>query len=304
MLFDRSKSTVIVPSFTFAAGPEMIIRNGFSPVFVDIDDTTWQPSIEQAKALLQSGELSIAGILLCNVFGVGNSNIGAWEKLADDYAIPLVIDSAAGFGSEYSSGEKLGLRGDCEVFSMHATKPFAVGEGGLVASKHPELIEKVRSFQNFGFQGDRAIHTIGTNAKLQEINCAIALRQLESYEQRLENRRHTLQFYKSNLLPEGFTFQQNDEISTVPFASILAPTGNMADKIIQHLLDNGVEVRKYYNPLHLQDGLKRYVAVSTNSLKVTENIFARILSVPIHDQMSQNDVEYVVKAILSAARLE
>ena len=304
VLFDASKSKVIMPSFTFAAGPEMLIRNGFTPVFIDIDDATWQPDIEQAKEVIKNEAGAIAGILLCNIFGVGNECVDDWEKLANDYGIPLVIDSAAGFGSEYRSGEKIGSRGDCEVFSLHATKPFAVGEGGLIASKNPQLIEKLRSFQNFGFQADRNIHLIGTNAKMQEINCAIGVRQLETYEERLENRRQTLRQYKSALSPKGFNFQQNDELSTVPFASILAPTGAMADKIFTHLTDCGIEVRRYYAPLHLQEGLREYVSIPPDPLKVTEDIASRMLSIPVHDRMSQSDIDYIVQVIVSVTEEE
>jgi len=134
---DRKK--VLLPSFTFAAGAEAILRSGFEPLFIDVDRKSWQPNIEQAEQILTESD-DIAGILLCNVFGVGNTNITEWEKLASKFAKPLIIDSAAGFGSKYFDEEKVGTRGDCEIFSMHATKPFAIGEGGLVVSKNEKLL--------------------------------------------------------------------------------------------------------------------------------------------------------------------
>lgn len=293
ILLSSSKKNVIIPSFTFAAGAEALIRNGFDPVFIDIDNETWQPNIEQAEILLTKYGDNIAGILLCNIFGVGNENITEWELLAKKKNIPLIIDSAAGFGSVYPDGTMVGGRGDCEIFSMHATKPFAVGEGGIVASRSEEFIEKVRSWQNFGFEEDRNVHRIGTNAKLQEINAAIGLRQLKAYKKRLENRRKVLDIFKQRLTKYGFNFQKNDNLSTVPFASMVV---NEAEQIYHKLLQSGIEVRRYYSPLHNQQLFKKYNHINV-SLTVTEKISSSILSLPVYDNMNDKDLNYITKVI-------
>lgn len=295
ILFDKSKKSVIIPSFTFAAGAEAIIRGGFTPIFIDIEESNLQPSINQASALLSERD-DIAGILLCNIFGVGNTQVDAWEKLAAEYQLPLVIDSAAGFGSKYSDDEKIGARGDCEIFSMHATKPFAIGEGGMVTSKNKEFIQKVKSWQNFGFGSDRNVAQIGTNAKLQEINAAIGLRQLSRFGDRLDSRRKTLQLYKNTLSDLGVSFQDNDERSTVAFASMIMPDKDTADKTYTHLWESGVEVKRYYAPLHLQAEIVKYAELPV-SLSVTEEVAGRILSLPVHDFMSEDDVNLVANAV-------
>lgn len=120
---------LLMPSFTFVAVAQAAQWTGYRPWFIDIDPETWQPSIASARAVLEASRQQVAGILLPNVFGVGNPDIEAWEKLAAEWELPLVIDSAAGFGSAYSDGTRVGGRGTCEIFSFHATKPFAVGEG-------------------------------------------------------------------------------------------------------------------------------------------------------------------------------
>lgn len=296
ILFDTTKSKVIMPSFTFAAGPESIIRSGYTPVFIDINQKTLQPNIEQAEQLISEYANDVAGILLCNIFGVGNTEINHWEQLAAKHNLPLVIDSAAGFGSRYSGTEKVGGRGDCEVFSMHATKPFAIGEGGLITSRNEDFIRKVRSWQNFGFETDRNVHRIGTNAKLQEVNAAIGLRQIEHFEERLNLRRNTLNEYKSDLVGLGVQFQENDELSTVPFVSALFETPAIAQRVHSCLLESGVEARRYYPPLHRQELLKQYSHPSL-SLEVTENVADRIISLPVHDNMKTEDVHMITEAI-------
>lgn len=294
IIFEKNilKNKVLIPSFTFAAGPEMLILNNFSPVFIDIDKDSWQPNINQAKAYLNNNK-DVAGVLLCNIFGVGNRDIGEWEKLAAENNIPLIIDSAAGFGSEYSKGSPVGSRGDCEIFSLHATKPFAVGEGGLIVSRNLDLINSMKHFENFGFDDRKKISIIGTNAKLQELNCAIGLRQLEDFKQRLAHRQNSLQYYKQKLSGLGYLFQDNDNLSTVPFVSTLAPSALIANNIEKLLVSDGVEVRKYYSPLHKQDVLMGYSS-KAGALDVTEDFYGRILSLPLHDSMQKSDIDRIV----------
>ncbi len=153
--FNSERPYVLVPSFTFAAGPLAIRSCGYEPAFLDVEPDSWQPSLNDAHEFLATNADSTAGILLTNTLGVANEGIQAWEALADGYGLALVIDSAAGFGSQYASGEQLGARGTCEVFSLHATKTLAVGEGGAVIARDPELIDRIDRIKNFGFDADR-----------------------------------------------------------------------------------------------------------------------------------------------------
>ncbi len=286
--------TVLMPSFTFAAGAEVIISNGLVPAFIDIDRHSLQPSLKEAEEFLSKNRDTSAGILLCNIFGTGNQSIDQWEYLAKEYEIPLIIDTAAGFGSRYSEDEKVGARGDCEVFSLHATKPFSVGEGGLITSRDESLIKKIRQLQNFGFGPNRVIIPGGTNAKMQEISAAIGVRQLVGFEERLSGRRSVLDVYKTHLT--GYDFQQNDSLSTVAFASVIAPDAQSATNFRERLSENGVEARTYYEPLHFQSALAER-AVWASNLLVTEDVASRIVSLPVHDNMSEDSIQRIIDSI-------
>src|SRR5262249_17147264 len=132
----------------------------------------------------------------------------------------LVIDSAAGFGSHYADGTRVGTRGACEIFSLHATKPFAIGEGGALVSRDPRLVEQAYSFQNFGFTKSPEAVQLGLNAKLQEISAAIGLRQLVHLDDRLASRRQVLESYRDGLADTGAVFQNNAEAASLCFASV------------------------------------------------------------------------------------
>lgn len=294
---DCDRKKILVPSFTFASGPEMLIISGFTPVFIDIDQNSWQPDLGKAEEYIRNNQDSVAGILLCNIFGVGNTSVEKWEDVAHTYNLPLIIDSAAGFGSIYHEGQRVGVRGDCEIFSLHATKPFAVGEGGLIVSRNQDIIEKCKSFENFGFNHEKKIGVIGINAKLQELNAAIGLRQLEGFDARLANRRQNLKKYKSKLAAVGCIFQENDQNSTIPFVSAVTENKELTEKILDELVQSGVEARKYYEPLHKQRLLIDQAELS-GELSVTEDIYDRIISLPLHDSMSDDEIDFVTKTVV------
>jgi len=294
---------VLMPSFTFVAAAQTVVWTGRRPLFVDVHPDTWQPDLGSARLALETAEEPVAGILLANVFGVGNPEIAAWEELARQYGVPLVIDSAAGFGSWYSDDERVGARGACEVFSMHATKPFAVGEGGAVVSKDAELVAAVDRFANFGFDAHRASVSLGLNAKLSELSAAIGLRQLPELDHRLEQRRKVFGIYR-DVLGADFGFQVNAERSSLCFASLRCRSAAHKAAVLDELAAQRVDGRDYYNPpLHRQpyfaDTPQGFAAVD---LSTTEDLCERIVSVPIHDDMADSDIERIVHALSLAGR--
>ncbi|SOJ53606.1 dTDP-4-amino-4,6-dideoxy-D-glucose transaminase [Mycobacterium simulans] len=294
---------LLMPSFTFVGVAQAALWTGYRPWFIDIDADTWQPCALSARAVLERSRDRIAGILLANVFGVGNPQIDAWEDLAAEWELPIVLDSAAGFGSAYADGERLGGRGACEVFSFHATKPFAVGEGGALVSRDPRLIEQAYKFQNFGLVKTREAIQLGMNGKLQEISAAIGLRQLAGLDRRLASRRKVLEYYRAGLAGVGVRFQNNADASSLCFASACCQSADHKAAIMASLQMHAIEARDYYNPpqhLHPYFVTNPELAKSTD-LSVTTNICSRIVSLPVHDHMASVDVARVVAAVQEGA---
>jgi dTDP-4-amino-4,6-dideoxygalactose transaminase len=290
---------VIMPAFTFIAAAQAVMWTGHRPLFVDVDPDTWQPAHAAASAVLEDLDLPVAGILLANVFGVGNPDIDAWERLAHDHGLPLVIDSAAGFGSWYADGTRVGGRGTCEVFSLHATKPFGVGEGGAVVSRDPDLITAVEKFQNFGFDGGGGSGTLGLNAKLPELAAAIGLRQLVNLDERLERRRDVFATYREALGRSGFDVQPNAERSSLCFGSFRCASAEHKTAVMRRLAEARIDARDYYNPpIHQHTYFANHPnRFESGDLSVTEDLCARVVSAPIHDAMDEDDLSRVVAAL-------
>lgn len=298
---DGSKH-VLVASFTFAAGPAAIEWAGHVPHFIDIDPGTVQPSLPDARAALSGGESVFAGILLTNTFGIGTAAIAQWEALAAEHSIPLLIDSAAGFGSQYPDGRPVGAAGLAEVFSFHATKPFAIGEGGAVVTRDAELARQLAEFQNFGFSQGHGADQLGLNGKLQELNAAIGLRQLASIDQAIAKRRAVVEAYREGLGSAGLDFVEGLDGSSVCFASLTLPDKATRDGLLADLLEAGVEARAYYSPaVHRQphfSGAPRH-----GDLPATDLVVDTVLSLPVHQEMSREHIDLVVAVVVRALAL-
>ena len=289
---------VAVPSFTFAAGAEAIEWAGYRPVFVDIDAESLQPSLRDVDELRTRLGDGLAGVLLCNTFGIGNPDVDGWEAWADTAGLPLLIDSAAGFGSRYADGQPVGVAGLAEVFSFHATKPLAIGEGGAVVTRDPALADRLHSFQNFGFGAERSAVTLGLNGKLPELSAAIGLRQLDAFEAALASRRAVLGRYREVLEPRGWRLPLNSENSSVCFASVIAPDSATREAALAALAAAGVEARAYYAPVVHRHPRFADPAIA---LPVTEDVAARIVSLPVHQDMAVDAVSRVLGALTDGA---
>ena len=295
-LFRSDRRYVLVASFTAPAGPLAVGWSGYEPVLIDIERETWQPSVEMAERFLAREGDNVAGILLTNTFGTANPSIDQWEDLAHRFGVALVIDSAPGFASRYPWGESLGARGDCEIFSFHATKTLAIGEGGAVAARDHGVIERINRLKNFGFDDDRWSRAAGLNAKLPELGSAMGLRQLEVLAERLAQRQEVLRCYVTNLEPLGCGFQPGAALAAPPFLSVALPSRGQRDALGCALNDADIGWRAYYNPpVHRQPS---FAGVRTaGDLNVTEDISGRIISLPLDERLSLGEVTRIAGVI-------
>lgn len=137
------------------------------------------------------------------------------------------------------------------------------------------------------------------NAKLQELNAAIGLRQLLAFDRRLASRRNVFEEYRAELGQVGVRFQPNAEASSLCFASASCTSADHKAAVLASLREAAVQARDYYNPpLHLNEYfVTNSELVKSADLSVTRDICARIVSLPIHDYMAPDDIARVVAAV-------
>ncbi|MEA2481340.1 MAG: hypothetical protein QOJ07_3262 [Thermoleophilaceae bacterium] len=292
---------VITPSFTFTATACAIEWAGFTPLFVDIEPDGWQMDPAALENELANRPGQIAGVMACSTFGtVAEPELrAAWRASCAAHGVPMVVDSAAAFGARDSAGGHAGGLGDLEIFSFHATKPFAIGEGGLITIPDPDLAERAQRLTNFGLE-DNVTLEIGLNAKLSELHCAVALAVLDEYDDTLSRRRATAAALRERLAKHPVAYQRGSVDSTMQLFPILFGDTRSRDAAFDAAGPLGVQVRKTFDPsLHRHPA---FAGALRGDLRVTESISSRLLALPCANSLDDWQLERIVSILDLAAR--
>jgi dTDP-4-amino-4,6-dideoxygalactose transaminase len=290
---------VIVPSFTYIASVSAILWTGLVPVFVDVASDHWHLDPEELKTALNEREGRVAAVLACSTFGCAPPRMvrRAWEQACSRAEVPLIVDSAAGFGSRDERNQLLGGQGVAEVFSFHATKPLAIGEGGAVFTADQALSERMARQTKFGLDAQRALtDQPGLNAKMSEIHAATALAALDDFETVLEARARRSVAIRAGLAEHGFAFQRGCETSAWQFVPTLASSATVRQDILDAARLARVELRTYHEPLHVMASLSSYETLG--DLPVTRDLATRMLSLPLASDLTDDEISRI-RALLT-----
>jgi dTDP-4-amino-4,6-dideoxygalactose transaminase len=300
---DERRREVVLPSFTFAAAVSAVLWAGLEPVFVDVEEQSWHLCPDALEPALERD--TVVAVLAASTFGTPPPEDirTRWETAAAKAGVPVLVDSAAGFGALTGAGERLGGQGTAEVFSFHATKPFAIGEGGLLVSADADLVARVARLANFGFEAGSVDGAVGLNAKLAEWPAATALAVLDGFDLVLSARRAAAAELLAGVAPYGYRPQVTDGEPAWQFVGVLAPTPAVRDAAIEIAASDGIELRSYFSvPLHRMPAFRTLPVAG--SLATTERLAGRILSLPMANDQSADDRRRIVAALATATAAE
>ncbi len=288
---------VVVPSFTFAATAHAVAWCGAEVRFADIDPETW--TLDPASTARACTPRTIA-IMPVHVFGLP-CDADALAEVAREAGVPVLYDAAHGFGATYR-GRPVGSLGDAEVFSFHATKLFAVGEGGAIASRREDWMARVRAARNFGLDAEGDCPDIGINAKLSELFAIIGLAALETFDARLAGRRRAGLALRERVgkLP-GIRLQrlpEDRETNHQNFAVLVDPAGFglSRDEVHAAMDAENVMTRKYFHPPLHRMGCYGAAAAGA-ALPATDRVGDRVLCFPIYSDMTDAEVGAIARAL-------
>jgi dTDP-4-amino-4,6-dideoxygalactose transaminase len=165
--------TVIVPSNTFMATPLAVLAAGAMPVFADCRRDDLCLSLAEVERLIDRKDP--AAVFLVHIGGHIAFDAPAIAELCRDRGVLLIEDCAHAHGASWN-GRRPGTFGDAGIYSLYATKTISTGEGGVLVSRHPKLLEFARAFRNYG-KPDHALP--GMNYRMSEFTAAIGLVQIE-----------------------------------------------------------------------------------------------------------------------------
>jgi dTDP-4-amino-4,6-dideoxygalactose transaminase len=277
---------VLIPALTFPATATAVINAGFTPVLSDVDAERWEMLPHHAQKAM--AEQSIGAVMPVSAFGKPIP-FNDWDQFMVETGVPVVADTAAALGQQ-PIGKHIHM-----AFSLHATKPFSIGEGGLLVTPDAELASRAKSWSNFGFSGPGGvISQIGTNAKMGEYYAATGLAQIKRWQHIKSRRQSVLDKYRETLAPLGNALKW--QASSDPFipATFVVHTDGKANHIAQAMADAGIHTRFWYLPPLYEHPALENIAKGIDPKKafpVTEELKDSLIGLPFHTFLSQQDIE-------------
>jgi len=287
----------LMPSFTFAATAHAALWCGLTPLLCDIHPTNWaaDPAAESEMLTRYAGKIAV--VMPYATFGYP-IDLEPYKRLAAQLGVPVVVDAAASLGTtdEHGHGFGSGFAGSV-VYSMHATKSFAVGEAGLIYSADPDRIAKFRAMSNFGFGEPRTATMVGLNAKLSEVGALLGQLRLADYDSVLAHRAALFNRYR-DAVPELQFQLRAPGTQAHQFVPALLPSGlgGRRAAIRAALADEGIATGTYFSPHLMEQPYFQKVCVA-GPIPVCDDVSARMMSLPLFDTMTHQEVDQVADCL-------
>jgi len=284
---------VITVAATFYATVGAIVAVGASPVFVDVDDR-YQMDVDLIPAAITVRTKAVLPV----VWAGASPDTRKIRALADQHQIFMVEDACMGPGGDVL-GRHPGTRAHIGAFSMHPLKPLHVmGDGGMVCTENEALYQWMAKYRNHGMVDRDTIEFWGGNMRLQPLQAAVASHVLGTVPASVARRNELAARLDARLLPLHPRVRIPPRITghreTFSLYMICAED---RDRLREHMLRAGVEVKIHYpTPLHLQPAA-RGLGYRPGSLPKTEWQAARLLTLPLHQFLSEEQVDCMVAEI-------
>lgn len=290
-------SEVITTPFTFAATPHCISWNGLKPVFCDIEPHTMTIDASKIESLITPRTSAILGV---HVYGFP-CDVNKIDEIAKKHNLKVIYDGAHVFSTEID-GKGIGNFGDITMFSFHATKLFNTIEGGCLTYNNDNLIKKIYSLRNFGIQNEELVDQIGINGKMNEIQAAIGLLNLELFRKEQAKRAKIKDFYDSKLsetkgvrLPQ---MKKNTTNSYQYYPIIIEDDYPLTrDELYIKFREINIMTRKYFYPACSDYECYKNSITTTSDLSVVYDLKNRVLCLPFYGDLEDNVIDEIIRKI-------
>ena len=291
----KAGDEVITTPFTFIATAETIALLGAKPVFVDIDEKTYNIEVSKIEEAIT---LKTKAIIAVSLYGQP-SDLDALKKLKIKHSkLKIIIDGAQSFGATYKSKSEVHY---CDIYttSFFPAKPLGCfGDGGAVFTNNDELASKMRMLRVHG-QSKRYHHKyIGLGARLDTIQAAVLNVKLNHYREDLAMRQKVAEKYNSQFKTQNskLILPFIDEKATSAFAQYSIRVQNR-DVLQLKLKERGIPTAVHYPmPLHLQECFV-YLGYKKGDFPIAEKVSSEILSLPMNPYITDEEINYIVKQI-------
>lgn len=241
---------VLVPEVTWVATASAVKYVGATPVFVDIDESTWTIDVDDAAKKISDRTRAIIPV---HLYGYA-ADMPRITSLANAHSLHVIEDAAPAIGTTIGS-QKVGSFGDFGCFSFQGAKMLVTGEGGMIVSSDIELIERARKIQDHGRKpGTFWIEEVGYKYKMSNVLAALGLAQLERCELQIEQKRQVFDWYHDSLSDlSTLSFQRElpgtRSICWMSSVELAADAPLTRDELRALLAESGIDTRPVFPPI-------------------------------------------------------
>jgi perosamine synthetase len=293
----KAGDEVIIPDITWIASVEPVLYIGAKPVFVDVLEDTWCADPRKVEAAITS---KTKAIIVVHVYG-NVVDMDAIMSIAKKYNLVVLEDAAEGLGSEFNS-RKAGSIGDAGVFSFHGTKTISSGEGGMIVTNNPDVLERAKILNDHGRDPKIGrtfwMQEYGYKYKMSNLQAAMGCAQIERANELVEKKRRIFGWYKEFL--SGMPCRLNPELPGtknsywMPTAIVNKSVEFDREALFQEMKAKNIDSRPFFYPL---SSLPMFEARPENT--IAYDIYPRGINLPSHHGLTIGDIGYVCDTIKS-----
>ncbi|HIF9210045.1 TPA: DegT/DnrJ/EryC1/StrS family aminotransferase [Photobacterium damselae] len=293
------KGEVITTPYSFVATSHSVMLNNLTPVFVDVEPTTFNLDPAKIEAAITD---KTCAILPVHVYG-NPCDHQAIQSIADKHDLKVIYDAAHAFGVKKDNCSVLNW-GDLSILSFHATKAYSTIEGGAIICHTPEMKQRLDRLKNFGYESETQITMLGSNAKMNEIQAAFGLANLTLIDDAIEKRQQVAKMYREVLgYVNGVRFLNDldgvrHNYSYFPVLIDEQEYGLSRDGLYEKLRENNVLARRYFYPLITEfDFYKNNNKTVQHSTDVAKSISDNVICLPMHHELDNKDIKVIMDLI-------
>lgn len=286
---------VITTPFSFVSSANCLLFERVRPVFVDIDPQTFNIDIKLIEEKINNKTKSILPV---HVFGQP-ADMNVILDIAFQNRLSVIEDACEAIGAKYND-KQVGSESDAAVFAFYPNKQITTGEGGVILTNHKDLADLCRSMRNQGRDegGGWYEHArLGFNYRLDEMSAALGCAQLTRLPEIIAKRKNVAQKYTEKLRGiDGVTVPfvaPGVKMSWFVYIIRLDPKINR-DIVMRELSGRGIGCRAYFQPIHLQPFYRREFGYKSGDFPVAEEVAATTLALPFHNNLTEDEIDYVV----------
>jgi len=306
---------VITSPITFLATSNSVLYCGGKPVFVDIDEKTYNIDGNKIEEKINKNTKGIIPV----DFAGQPCDLDRIREIANKYNLWVIEDATHALGAEYN-GKKIGGLSDLTIFSFHPVKAITTGEGGAIATNNSVLYERLLMLRSHGVTKDSSkfetenakleggqwyyeMQELGYNYRITDFQCALGISQLKKLDKFIERRREIVQIYNEAFknIEEVIIPYEKPNVKSACHLYVLQidfeKIGKTRKELFDYMRENNILLQVHYIPVYLQPYYQQ-LGYKEGICPNAEDFYQREISLPLYPSMRNRDVKYIINAIL------